>query len=163
MEYYFWGLLLLIIAYLHRVFIEWAAWWGLRGWLYGSRRPTCVWLSDVSWLYRLHGTSCQRLLIGFRSTDWTGKGRHPYVVLALPVGDEFGTMTWLTVIQKQKWCWNSIYAGGTMHLFIMPTYFVTSTVSSTMFNFAMSLAAPDHDLQNVLLHCHIQALRFEFL
>jgi len=27
-----------------------------------------------------------------------GQGQHPYIVIAPPDGDQFGTMTWLTVI-----------------------------------------------------------------
>ena len=53
-------------------------------------------------------------------------------------------------------CWYS-----STHFSSIPMHLVTLTVPSTMSNFTMSHAAPDHDLQN-MLHCQTQALRLEF-
>src|SRR6218665_2960437 len=109
----------------------------------------------------LQGYSMPEILNRIHILWLSAQGYRPAVVLALPVGDQFGTMTWLTVIRETEWILEQSYANSTTHFSSIPIHLVTLTVPATMSNFTMRQAAPDHDLQK-MLHCQIQALLLGF-
>ena len=134
---------LLIIAFQHRVWIDSGQ---LDEVVVGdfpvpaSRRPWATrspsfWLSDVSCY--LQGYFTPEILNRIHIL-WLG-GHGPGVVLALPVSDQFSTMTWLTVILHYSY----IYANSTTHFSSISMHLVTLTVPSTVSNFTIS---QNHDL-----------------
>src|SRR6218665_297389 len=80
----------------------------------------------------------------------SGQRQRPGVVLALPVGDQFGTMTWLTVIFEIELMLEKSYVDSSTYFSSIPMHLATSTIT----NFNIGHKAPDHGLQK-MLQCQI--------